>query len=143
MNKNELEQAYLNTVYSVFADGSKYDIKIGEVHSKDINVLFKNTKSQTGVIMTAWNPRSQHLPIVENKTRNAELADYFTKNNLIFYDALGQGQDSSWTPEQSFFIKDISKEMAESLAVEYGQNAYVWIEENMPVSLIFSAVWNE
>ena len=142
-SKAELEQGYLETVYSVFVDGEKYNIKIGPFDADDSSALLTKTKNRSGVIITAWNPRSRAAASVENKKRNAELSDYLMKNHYTFYAALGQGQDGSWAAEESFFIVDINNETAESLAVAFGQNAYVRVAENKPASLIFSAVWND
>ena len=142
VTKDELEQVYLNTVYSVFVNGHEYQIKPGEKDSDDIGTLFAKTKCHSGVIMTAWNPRSQLLSLAENQKRNAGLTAQLIKNKIKFYDALGKGQDDSWEAEESFFIINISKERAESLALEHQQNAYIWLDENKPASLVFSAVWH-
>ena len=70
------------------------------------------------------------------------------KNNYSIFDAIGQGKDSSasfldmdWPEEESFFILGITKEEVEELAVDYGQNAYVWLEYDKPAVLEFSSIW--
>lgn len=140
--KLELERAYRDTVYSVFVDGHRYDIKIDQVDSGISGALLALTKSQSGVIMTAWNPRSQRLSDIENKKRNTELAEYLTRHHFAFNSALGEGLHSSWQAEESFFIPDMNKETAEFLAEKFQQYAYVWLDEKQPVSLIFSIVWD-
>ena len=111
-----------------------------------INELLKQAK--TAVILTAWNPRSQPFSLQENKSRNNYLRASLMKNNYSIFDAIGQGKDSSasfldmdWPAEESFFILGITKEEVEELAVDYGQNAYVWLEYDKPAVLEFSSIW--
>lgn len=143
MRKKELERAYFNTLYSVFSADKAYAVKISEPIVKEVTTLLDNTKNHSGVILTAWNPHSNEASRNENNRQNYALSQDLIRNNFIYYDALGEGQDTSWEAEESFFIIDISKEQAEHLAVKYKQNAYVWLQKNKPVELIFSAVWND
>ena len=140
MSKIELEKNYLDTTYSAFINKQQYDINIGEPAPLDINKLLDKEKS--AVILTAWNPRSQLLSVQENKTRNNKLKSAI--NQYIVYRALGQGSDlsdTSWSAEESYLILGIHKEDANKLAIEHGQYAYVWLESEMPASLIFTQLW--
>lgn len=144
MDKAELEQHYSDTTYTVFVVNKKHDIKIGETVPIVINELLK--KANTAVILTAWNPRSQPFSLQENKSRNNYLRVSLMKNNFSIFEALGEGKDESgseWPAEESFFIPGIAKEEVENLAIEYGQNAYVWLEYDKPVALEFSEIWSE
>jgi len=143
MSKKTLERAYLNTQYFVFFSGGTYVVKISEPLVKEVSALLEKTRTRSGVILTAWNPRSNKTSAIENKEQNNALSRRLIKNNFIYYDALGKGQDSSWPAEESFFIVDISKEKAESLALEYKQNAYIWLQPSKPAELIFTAIWND
>lgn len=146
MNKKELKQHYLDSIYTVFVVNKKHEIKIGETVPTVINELLK--KAKTAVILTAWNPRSQPFSLQENKSRNNYLRVSLMKNNFSIFDALGEGKDESdsvlgtgWPAEESFFILGIAKEEIENLVVEYGQNAYVWLEYDKPAALEFSSIW--
>jgi len=143
MNKKILERAYLNTRYFVHFAGETYMVKISEPPVEGVSALLEKNNMHSAVILTAWNPRSHKTTAVENKKQNNALSRYLIKNNFIYYDALGEGQDSSWPAEESFFIIGISKEQAESLALEYEQNAYIWLQHNKPVELVFTAIWND
>jgi hypothetical protein len=132
-----LKQRYLATRYVVVFENDKYDIRINEAIPSAINQLLK---SQSAAILTAWNPRSQSFPLHENKTRNNYLRALL--NNYSVLDALGQGDDAMWPAEESFCILGITKEEAEKLAVDFGQYAYVWLEQDKAASLEFSDVWN-
>jgi hypothetical protein len=137
MRKDELKKIYLDTTYSVFIDENKYDIKIGKELPPVIQKLVHQENS--AVILTAWNPRSQPLPLSENKSRNKELYSKFKDHTL--YNTLGQGFGSSWSAEESFFILGLSREEAEILAIEYEQYAYVWLEYNKVAALVLSQLW--
>jgi len=143
MSKKTLVRAYLNTRYSVYFAGETYIVKVSEPPVKGMSALLEKNDIHYGAILTAWNPRSHKTTAVENKKQNDALSRYLIKNNFIYYDALGEGQDSSWPAEESFFIIGISKEKAESLALEYKQNAYIWLQQNKPVELVFTAIWND
>ena len=140
MLKSELEKHYLDTTYSIFVNEEQYDIKIGKPLPPVIEKLLYKEKS--AVILTAWNPRSLPLSSQENKIRNNELNSALTKYTV--FRALGQGSDLSdisWSAEESYFILGIKKREAELLAVEYEQYAYVWLESEKPVSLVFTNIW--
>ena len=135
--KQELEQSYRETIYSVFIENKQYDITVGKPLPTEIQQLVN--KEKTAVILTAWNPRSQELPLEENKSRNIELNEKL--QSYIMYTAVGQGKDLNWTAEESFFILGISEKEAEILAVKFEQYAYVWFDINKEASLVFTNIW--
>lgn len=141
MNNDELEQYYLNTTYSVYIDETKFDIKIGQSVPDVIKKTLDEEKEKTAVILTAWNPRSQLFPLLENQNRNNELKANLLNNHYTVFNAIGQGADSSWPAEESFFIVGITKENAEQYATNFGQYAYVLLEIDKKVSLEFSTIW--
>lgn len=141
MDKEELEQHYLKTIYTVFVDKDKYDIKINKPVPDVFNQLLKNQNS--AAILTAWNPRSQFFSQTENKSRNNYLRVSLAKNKFNSLNAIGQGADTSWPAEESFFVVGINKDEAEKIATEYGQYAYIWLEYEKPVSLEFSSIWKD
>ena len=139
-NKKELEQYYLETTYSVFIAESKFDIRIGEPVPAKINTLLD--KEKTAAIITAWNPRSEPHSLQENKRRNRNLRISVSKKNHKVFAALGQGNDTSWPAEESFLILGVTKEDAGKLAVDYEQNAFVFLEHGKTASLEFSRIWS-
>lgn len=138
ISKIELQQHYLDTTYSVFISNKKCDIRIGKLLPPAIQEVIN--KEKFAAVLTAWNPRSQPLSLVENKSRNIELNSKLKEYEV--FDALGQGNDLEWLAEESFFIVGISKEQVEVFAIEYEQYAYVWLEANKEVSLIFTNIWH-
>ena len=133
----QLEQHYLDTAYLVFIDGEQYDINIGKPLPPDIEKLVNKEKS--AVILTAWNPRSEPLSLQENRARNIELKSKLKMHTV--FEVLGQGDDLLWNAEESFFVIGLNKADAERIAVEYGQYAYVSLENIKPASLIFTSIW--
>lgn len=138
VSKEKLKQHYLETTYVVFFDNDKYDIRINEPIPSAINALLK---SQPAAILTSWNPRSQLFSVQENKSRNIKLRALL--NNYSVLNALGQGSDASWPAEESFYILGITKIEAEKLAVDFGQYAYVWLEQDNVASLVFTNIWDD
>ena len=137
MLKKDLEKHYLATTYSVYIEKQRYDINIEQPLPKFIEQLVH--KQKTAAILTAWNPRSQPLPLSENQSRNKQLSSKFEDHTL--YKCMGQGNDISWPAEESFFILGISRAEIDKLAIEFQQYAYVWIEKGKQASLIFSELW--
>ena len=137
ITKRELEKLYLDTTYSVYIDDKQYDIKIGKPLSQNIKSLVDQENS--AVILTAWNPRGQPFPLSENHSRNNQLSSKVIEHTM--YKSIGQGDDSSWPAEESFFILGIKRTEADKLAIEFEQYAYVWIERGKQASIIFSKLW--
>lgn len=135
--KTELKQSYIDTTYSVFVENTQYDIKIGKTLPSAITKLLGN--ENTAAIITAWNPRSQAISLTENKSRNEVL--YSKIKKFTVYKAIGEGSDPSWPAEDSYFILGINLKEIEQLAVEFEQNAYVWLETTKNAELAFSNIW--
>ena len=135
--KRELEKIYLGTTYSVFIESKQYAIKIGKPLPQDIKSLV--VQEGSAVILTAWNPRSQPLPLSENHSRNNQLSSKLVEHTL--YKCMGQGNDSSWPAEESFFILGMKQTEVDKLALEFEQYAYVWIDSDEQASLVFSELW--
>jgi len=139
---NKLEKAYRETTYSIFIDEEKVEINIGKVIPSVINELLGKEKEKSAIILTAWNPRSKALSIEINKEQNNNLHANLINNKHTFVKALGQGLDTSWAAEESFFIVGVTEQTAEQLAVEYDQYAYVWCEYGKQASLRFTQLWS-
>ena len=135
--KEELEQSYRNTTYSVFIEDKQYDIKIGNPIPQVVNDLVN--KEKFAMVITAWNPRSHLLPLSENNIRNKELKSKL--EHYTVFKSMGQGDGSTWPAEESFFILGMSIEAAKVLASEYEQYAFVLCEHDKSASLIFTDVW--
>lgn len=143
MLNDELKQHYLDTTYIVYFDDQQHDIKIDHANPHAIQQHFNTTQETSACIVTAWNPRSQPLSTTENKQRNRTLFDSLKEKNYLVYNALGQGKDTTWPAEESYFIFGVSKQEADLFSTEYEQYAYVWVESNKTASLIFTSIWQD
>jgi hypothetical protein len=141
MNKQHLETAYRETRYSIFIEGKPVIVRIDAPLPAEVDHLLQQSKSQTGIIITAWNPRSEPRPVEENRERNRQLLSLLTAQGYQVYEALGEGKDPAWPAEESLFVLDIEKDRADKLAIDYGQNAYVSLAKSQPATLVFSAHW--
>jgi hypothetical protein len=139
----DLEQHYLDTIYFIFIEGKQYGIKIGEENLPVINHLFEKENKTTAAILTAWNPRSQAIDFQQNKLRNSDLYNLLEEKKYCFYEALGKGKDPRWPAEEGYIILGLSKEEADKIAANYEQNAYVWLQQDKPVSLEYTSIWYE
>lgn len=139
----DLEQHYLDTIYFIFIEGKQYGIKIGEENLPVINQLFEKENKTTAAILTAWNPRSQAIDFQQNKLRNSDLYNLLEEKKYCFYEALGKGKDTRWPAEEGYIILGLSKEEADKIAANYEQNAYVWLQQDKPVSLEYTSIWYE
>lgn len=138
MLNDELKQHYLDTTYIVYIDGQQHDIQIDHAIPNAIQQLFNTTQEISACIITAWNPRSLPLSTIENKQRNRTLLDSLKEKKYSVYTALGQGKDSAWPAEESYFILGISKQKADLFSTEYEQYAYIWLEKYKPAKLVFT-----
>ncbi|MBE9523221.1 MAG: DUF3293 domain-containing protein [Proteobacteria bacterium] len=143
MTKIDLEAAYRETRYSIFIDGIEYAVGVEGTVPDEVDNLLHHSKSKTGVILTAWNPRSEVLLSEENQKRNHALLSSLNVKGYEVYEALGRGSDPTWQAEESFFVLGLDDNAAHALAVEYGQNAYVSVHKGGPVLLVFSSTWDD
>jgi hypothetical protein len=130
-----LHEAYANTDY--FVNGLKTPLKINEV-CPSLDQLLEQYEKSTYAYITAWNLRSQEIPIDENLTRNIHLSSELDKlANLVVIPGVGRSSDCSWE-EESFLVIGITNEKAHSLALQFEQTAYLWGEKGGRVNLVFT-----
>ena len=72
----------------------------------------------------------------KNTELQSQLEEILIENNYQLWNGRGQGADD-WTAEESFFIANISQELAGKLATDFKQNAYVFGSYNSNPQLIF------
>lgn len=74
--------------------------------------------------LTAWNPRSTILPVVENQRRQAALEQMLRQQKRTFFSGEGRSPqgERQWR-EPSFFVLGMSPEQARALGRTFQQNA--------------------
>jgi hypothetical protein len=115
-----LLDAYNSTRYVVHFPEGDQTIRIGNTHPEIDKI------STSWSFITAYNPHSEVLTKHENEKRSDELRRSVEDIGLSYVKGIGIGEDPSWEPEKSIFIKDISIEDAQMLGKKFGQNAIVY-----------------
>jgi hypothetical protein len=135
MSKETYNEAFLNTVFKVILSPSEfYEIRVGQE-----NVLegLKLSGVSSWAYITAWNPLPTTYTLEENRMRDQLLRADLDTLSLEYIEGIGEALDGLWH-EESLFIKNISKEQAESLAYKYGQVAYLFANGNVKTQLVYT-----
>ena len=126
------EAAFRQTTYRAFTPEGSIDIRIGET-PVDLPV-------ERWAFITAFNPLPQQLTDVQNQARHQELVGVLEEAGLSFYPGEGRGDSGSWPPERSVLILGISRQDALTLAVRFGQVAFVYGESSSPSELVWTGL---
>lgn len=131
----ELEKAYRNTRYWVFADPDKFCLTIG-IPSHEIQSLFDRFNVSTATFITAYNPFSEAASEDENEQAQVALKADLNRLAEAILHGEGVGADGSWPPEPSFLALGLLRHDAEALGRKYKQNAIVWISDGCVPELV-------
>jgi Protein of unknown function (DUF3293) len=123
----ETLQAYQDAIFFIFDDKQVIQFKVG-VASTEVSQFIVQKGVTAAALITAYNPYSQALSRVENELAQAKLIDRLESSNIEYI--FGEGGDplGKWEPEPSILALNIKLEDAQSLASEFRQNAFVWID---------------
>lgn len=124
-----LVRAYREAIYIVNGDDEAISLQVGEV-SHALASLMSFHKSHTAAILTAYNPYSETKSLEENESSQAKLKNALSIKAKSCINAIGTDTKGEWNPEPSILALDISLQDAETLADEYGQNAFIWINSS-------------
>jgi len=119
----QLREAYLATTYEVKQLG--LFIKIGEPNWHLEEFLVDNNVF-TWAFISAYNPYSKALSLVENEKRHAQFITELKKKDLVFTEGYGVPANSDWEAEKSLLILDVLKEEAIAFGKRWEQHALVW-----------------
>ena len=144
--ERELSAAYKDTTFVVDGDEGPVPIRISEEGSQ-LQRLLETHGAKTWAFITAWNPASEVLSPVENAARHQNLLAAVQEAGLKSLGGRGVPADSSWQPEESLMVFDISEEHALSLGRMFGQLALisggygerarlVWCRPRIPESVV-------
>jgi hypothetical protein len=127
---SDLYKAYLNTSYNVI--DPPLSIHINEFHPK-LDELLEQHQCETWAFITAFNPYSKILLEEENLRRHQMLVSDLS--NFKLFEGVGAGKESSWNPERSVLVLNISLEEAIRMGKKYEQNAIVTGKKNSVAEL--------
>jgi hypothetical protein len=128
MIKPDLLKSYKLANYHVDASPS-FILKI-DIHSPELESIYKTSHKHTAAFITAFNPYSQELSAQENKDRNHKLEELIQSLDFDYIHGEGKCGDGDWDGEKSFLIFGISEKQASEIGKEFEQNAIVWCDKD-------------
>jgi len=129
----ELLTAYRNTDFIIYVPGGELVMRC-EQESHAIDELVKTFGKTTCAFITAQNPGSVKLGVLENAQRHQELLH--ERIGYPHFPGRGVERASSWDPEESVFIIGIPKSEARKLGHAFGRMAVVVKELGCRAELI-------
>ena len=132
--KQELLDSYTEANYHVYANPS-FILKIGQ-SSKELRKLLTDLNVKFAALITAFNPYSKELGLIENRLRNKILEGKIKSLALYYIKGDGRCGDSGEVGEESFLVFGLSKKQAINLGMESKQNAIVVSGTNATPSLL-------
>ena len=101
-----------------------------DMHSPELESIYKTSHKHTAAFITAFNPFSQELSTQENKDRNHKLEELIQSLDFDYIHGEGKCGDGDWDGEKSFLIFGISEKQASEIGKEFEQNAIVWCDKD-------------
>jgi hypothetical protein len=86
-----------------------------------------NKNAHTASVLTAYNPYSEVKTKQENELAQMQLRQRLQEMGIATLDAIGRDAKEQWEPEPSVLALDLTLKEAETIADEFGQNAFIWI----------------
>lgn len=123
-----LLRAYRQTRYT--ADG--IDIRIGR-RNPAMDAWLTGHGAHTGVLLTAWNPRSHRVPHGRNSRMQRQLAEHVHRYRCVEADS----RLRRWHEAQ--FLVLAPRRPAERIAMRFRQHAIVLVQCRRPAQLIVLA----
>lgn len=117
-------QAFVETEYRVDSD-PPLTLRIG-VRSEGLFALQNARGVACSAFITACNPASIQVAPAGNDQAQAALKAALQSAAVQFIEGVGQHPHSSWPGEQSVLALGLSRETAEELGRQFGQDAIVW-----------------
>jgi hypothetical protein len=122
----QLVRAYREARYSINQNPSIIELRIGEANSALVQ-LMRDRQVSTAAVLTAYNPYSESKSQAENAAAQQQLLQDLAKHGIATLSALGSDPNGAWEPEPNVLALGISLQQAEALADQYGQNAFIWV----------------
>jgi hypothetical protein len=131
--------AYHATTYRIEDVDTGIDLRI-DTRSEGLEALLQRRGVDSAAIVTAWNPGSVPTEAAINDAANRRLRTEIQRRGRAGLDSLAIPDTVSWPPEPGFLILGVDGGEARTLAVEYGQNAFVYVVIGAPARLVTTAL---
>ena len=132
----DLIAAYKNTLFEAHVGDDVITLRVGQ-KCPSLRAVFEQHKVITACYITAFNPFGRLLTKQENEARNAQLLADLASLYPVF-EGVGVDPTGEWEGEASFLALGASKDASLALAEEWEQNAVVFVDETLSVSLLFT-----
>lgn len=123
-----LWEAYRRTEYRI---GAPYNLTL------KVDEAAVGLSSKPWAYLTAWNPRSQLLPRLENQQRQFELESLLCDEQVSTFPGVARDPLGEWPDEEGVFVAGLSRDRALQLGREFGQNAILVGMGNGTVELVW------
>jgi len=124
----ELLEAYRQAVYHVAAR-PPFALRVGQ-QSVPLMTAHQAHGVECSAFITACNPRSLRLDDEQNVRRQSVLDAALRDTGLCYVDGFGHDHRGHWPGEPSFLVFGLSLHAARGLALQFDQNALLWIGED-------------
>lgn len=131
----DLIRAYRETDYRAGHGRNAITLHIDE-RSEALARLYDTSSHRCALFITAYNPYSETLSIEANLAAHARLRDELTSLTQYVIEGAGAHPSGAWPEEKSFLALGVSLETARELGKQFGQNAIVWIGDDLIPRLI-------
>lgn len=129
-----LADAYKAAEYHVLID-SPFVMKVGQF-CPELAALMSMRNCECGIFITAYNPFSIRQRADANEASNAELLKQLGGKVIA---GAGRSPSGDWPEEKSFLALGYEyPDTGYKLARQYGQNAFLWIDEGCIPRLLIS-----
>jgi hypothetical protein len=126
VSDRDLLAAYRSTVWTIATADEELLVRPGQSAPPPL---------RPAAIVTAYNPASRRLSPAANRRANAALRDRLAALGLAVLPTLAHGSSSAWD-EPGWCLPGGVREIAVSLAADFGQNAIVWIDPQGEVTIV-------
>jgi len=134
--KEQLDQAYRQARFRVFDKGGGHEIRVGEPCAT-LDAVLAERKIDSWAFVTACNPKSRQLSDGENLRRQWRMEQLLRADGFEILAGEGIDESGHWPPEASCLILGISRQQATAIALQDGQNAFVFGEPGQRAELIW------
>ena len=134
--KPGLEQVYAATEFVVFCPQETI-LRIGQALPSAIVDIFEFRKISQAAVVTAWNPFSEELPLVQNETRMVGLKAQLADIGVCWLPAEGRDPSGQWAAEPSLLLLGADDELLNQLMRSLEQFAVVRVKPGSSPALMF------
>ena len=132
----DLIAAYKNTLFQAHVGDDVITLRVGQ-QCPELQEVFQQHNVTTACYITAYNPFGRLLTAQENEDRNARMRTELAAQYRLF-EGIGSDPTGEWEGEASFLALGASKDASLALAEAWEQNAVVFVDETLSVSLLFT-----